>query len=117
MAWPIVEEFDNCIPGGVPRDQNGVEPCGVQKPVADSNNFIIGIGGIGESFIKGTGAGQALFDKRDLVFRETDLFYKRETLKSLSSELFFQFLFFFKKLVKRICGGRERNKKEPYRNR
>ena len=113
MTWPIVEEFDNFIPGGVPGDQDGVEPCGAQKPIADSNNFIIGIRGIGESFNKGTGTVQALFDKRDLVFRETDLFYKRETLQSLNSELFFQFLFFFKKLVKRICGGRGRNKKEP----
>ena len=94
MTWPIVEEFDNFILGGVPGDQDGVEPCGAQKPIADSNNFIIGIRGIGESFNKGTGTVQALFDKRDLVFRETDLFYKRETLQSLNSELFFQFLFF-----------------------
>ena len=113
MTWPIVEEFDNFILGGVPGDQDGVEPCGAQKPIADSNNFIIGIRGIGESFNKGTGTVQALFYKRDLVFRETDVFYKRETLQSLNSELFLQFLFFFKKLVKRICGGRGRNKKEP----
>ena len=113
MTWPIVEEFDNFIPSGVPGDQDGVEPCGAQKPIAVSNNFIIGIRGIGESFIKGKGTGQALFDKRDLVFRETDLFYKRETLKSLNSELFFQFLFFFKELVKRICIKLSRKKEKP----
>ena len=114
MTWPVVEEFDNFISGGVPGDQDGVKSGGTQKPVADSNSFIIGVCGAGESFIKGAGTGQALLDKRNLVFRKADLFYKRKTLKSLNAELFFQLLFFFKQLVEGIGSCGRRHKKEPY---
>ena len=102
MASPLGEKFSDLIFRGTPGNQDGVESGRSQKPVADAHNFIIGIRRIGKGFIQRAGALQALFNKRNLVFSETDIFYKRKTLKSLHAKLFFQLLFFSQELVKRV---------------
>ena len=113
MAGLILGKVEDSRFRGIPGDQNGMKSGCSEKTIADSNSFVRYIPRLEECPYQGACATQALLDLWDLIFCETNIFYKGKAFQRLNAELLFQSMFFFKELVKGVRRSKGGYGKKP----